>query len=840
MQLSAGQRLGPYEILSPIGAGGMGEVYKARDTRLDRTVAIKISTQQMTDRFAQEARSVAALNHPNIVALYDVGENYIVTELVDGESLRTMQLAQRRAIEVAAQIADGLAAAHTAGIVHRDLKPENVIVTRDGRAKILDFGLSRQYAGAAVDVTQTLPGTVMGTVGYMSPEQVRGQEADHRSDIFSFGAMLYEMLAGRRAFTADTSAEIMTAILKQDPPDLPAGLPAGCADIVRHCLEKEPEARFQSAKDLSFALRATLVQSTASGSVSSISAPRPRSRIVPAAIAAAVIAAFAAGWFANRGKLTGLANYRFTPIASEGFSEENPAWSPDGKAIAYVAQAGRYQQVFTRRLDAPVADQITHEDANCLNPVWSPKGDRIYFRKSPSRGRATLMSVASMGGAVETVLDQVMAFAVARDGKTVAVADDGGSFSLGAMGGSLTRYRKPPFDQGFVVHWLRFSPDGSRLAVMFSRINSPGGEVWLVPLPPEKGAPRKLFPAEPAANSFTGFSWMPDSRNLVVALNRSGDSQLFLGDTVSGTLRPLTVGLDRNQAPDVSPDGSRIVFARETESEKLLELDLNSLAVRSVLNTTLPEPSAVWLPNGREFIYSSNTNGPFDFWIRNPQENRPRPFLPAGHDALPSGILDDLSVAPDGERLAFDLVNSEHTVWVVRSSGGRALRIDPENGDHHSPSWSPDGNWIAYARARPLHQLMKAPAGGGPPIVVAALESGGGPTDVVWSPRGDWIAWSANATLYSPDGKQQKKLSGRLSRLVFSPDGKSLYSMSREPASDRVFRLDVFDVATGNSRSLGTIELGGAPVDLRMHPDGKRILFSTRKNNTDIVMLEGF
>jgi serine/threonine protein kinase len=252
----------------------MGEVYKARDTRLDRLVALKISTQPVTDRFAAEARSVAALNHPNIVALYDVGENYIVTELIDGESLRTAKLTARRAVEVAAEVADALAAAHASGIAHRDLKPDNVLVTRDGHAKVLDFGLARQYDGPpSTDVTRTLPGTVMGTVGYMSPEQVRGDAADHRSDIFSFGAMLYELLVGKRAFAAATSAEIMTAILREDPPELPPVASGALREIVRHCLEKEPAARFQSAKDLAFALRSTLTQTntTPSGRIGSVS-----------------------------------------------------------------------------------------------------------------------------------------------------------------------------------------------------------------------------------------------------------------------------------------------------------------------------------------------------------------------------------------------------------------------------------------------------------------------------------------------------------------------------------------------------------------------------------------
>ena len=265
MPLSAGTRLGPYEVIAPIGAGGMGEVYRARDTRLNREVALKVLPDDLAhdpgrhQRFEQEARAVAALNHPNIVAIYDVGENYFVSELVDGESFRAIgSMSARRAAELAAQIADGLAAAHARGVTHRDLKPENIMLTRDGRAKILDFGLAKvtQSALGADSTTQTQEGVVLGTAGYMSPEQVRGQAADQRSDIFSFGLVLYEMLAGKRAFTGASSIETMHAILKEDPPDLPGSVPPGLKLIVEHCLEKLPDRRFQSARDLGFALQA--------------------------------------------------------------------------------------------------------------------------------------------------------------------------------------------------------------------------------------------------------------------------------------------------------------------------------------------------------------------------------------------------------------------------------------------------------------------------------------------------------------------------------------------------------------------------------------------------------
>jgi serine/threonine protein kinase len=314
MSLSVGTKLGPYEVLAAAGAGGMGEVYRARDIRLDRVVAIKVlpegfaANANRLRRFEQESQTIAALNHPNIVAIHDVGVHegspYLVMEFLEGKTLRERldegPLPVTKAVEYAQQVARGLAAAHERDVIHRDVKPENIYLTKDGFAKLLDFGLAKTQAVAAVatDVTagsQTSPGMVMGTPGYMSPEQVRGEAVDARSDIFSFGTTLYEMLGGKRAFAGDTSVEVMTAILKLEPAEFDPGvkISPGLERIVRHCLEKNPSDRFQTARDLTFALGALSGTDISSGARAAVQAkPRPKwmNRLIGTVAVLAIVA----------------------------------------------------------------------------------------------------------------------------------------------------------------------------------------------------------------------------------------------------------------------------------------------------------------------------------------------------------------------------------------------------------------------------------------------------------------------------------------------------------------------------------------------------------------------
>src|ERR1700728_4022721 len=425
MTLSSGSRLGPYEISAAIGAGGMGEVYRARDTQLGRNVAIKVLPSFLSAdpdrlrRFEQEARAAAALNHPNILVVFQLGTHdgvpYLVSELLEGSTLREPlqrgALPIRKAIDYGVQIARGLAAAHEKGIVHRDLKPENVFVTKDGRVKILDFGLARLLpqrgevevnAPTLSDLTD--PGTVMGTVGYMSPEQVSGKPADHRADIFAFGAILYEMLTGNRAFQKPTSAETMTAILNEDPPGVaqlvPLSPPA-VQRVIHRCLEKNPEQRFQSASDLAFALEAL----SDSGSVTAAvpASPARASQLRRGALAAGltvVVLLLGAGLiFVRTRKSPGPAAPEYLQLTNFADSAVAPALSPDGRMLAFLRGDSTFVghgEIYVKLVPDGEPVQLTHDGLAKMGPLaFSPDGSRIAY----TVGVADSWTVPVLGGA---------------------------------------------------------------------------------------------------------------------------------------------------------------------------------------------------------------------------------------------------------------------------------------------------------------------------------------------------------------------------------------------------------------------------------------------------------
>src|SRR5215470_9530904 len=534
MPLVSGSKLGPYEIVSPLGAGGMGEVYRARDTRLGRDVALKILPQSFAadgerlHRFEQESRAVAAFNHPNILAIHDVGQHngspFLVSELLEGESLRAVldrgALPQRKAIDYGVQIAQGLAVAHAKEIVHRDLKPENLFVTRDGRLKILDFGLAKAMQktsapgsdseGVTQTSAQTAAGMVMGTASYMAPEQVRGESVDARTDIFAFGAVLYEMLSGHRAFRRDTSAETMTAVLKDDPPELTdAQHPISPAldRIVRRCLEKSPEQRFQSAKDLAFALEALSGTSHPSAPQAKIVAARRK----PLTIAVAVlcgIAALAGAYFAGTQRRSSK-QARFERLTFQRGHIRGARFTHDGQGVIYsAAWEGRPFEVFSSRIGDHNARSLDLKNAMVVGV--SAAGDIALLtnvRRSLESNWmqfGTLARVSESGGAAREILEDVWDADISRDGKQFAVVRSaGGPQQLEYPIGKILFKTS-----GYISH-PRISPDGRRVAFLEHPVyGDDRGYLDLV----DAGANVKRLTVESQGEE--GVTWSPDGREV--------------------------------------------------------------------------------------------------------------------------------------------------------------------------------------------------------------------------------------------------------------------------------------------------------------------------------------
>ncbi len=615
MSLSPGARLGPYELITSIGAGGMGEVWRAKDPRLSRDVAVKVlpasfaSDADRLRRLEQEARAAGQLNHPNVLTVFDVGSadgtTYVVAELLEGETLRQAleagRPATRKALDWSVQIARGLAAAHEKGIIHRDLKPENVFVTRDGRIKILDFGLAKLAeapdgsleSNRPTATVGTAPGLVLGTIGYMAPEQVRGRPVDARADLFSFGAMLYEMLSGRRAFEGDSAADVLSAILREEPAEIPRATQAvspGLDRVVRRCLEKAPEQRFQSAGDLAFALESVSIGSA----VGPVAPGIARSRVVTrraVCFAAVAVVLLVASFFGGRlGRKTPAApSLLFERLTSEPGVERSPALSSDGENVAYTRVVGGRTHIFVQRVgsEKPV-DLSAESQASDSEPAFSPDGSLIAFR-STRGGVGGIFVMGPLGESVRRVTTEGYGPVFTPDNKEIVFAEEPAGYPL-ARGGNRSRIwaveiasEKKRMIFGPDAMEPAVSPHGLRVAFWGLVGRTAQRDVWTVPLRPKEG--EKPVPiTSDAATDFSPF-WSGDGSFLYFGSDRGGSFNLWRVaiDEASGVPRgapePVTLPVTWAGAfPGAfrgSGNGKRIAFTAPAEQMTIEKLALD-------------------------------------------------------------------------------------------------------------------------------------------------------------------------------------------------------------------------------------------------------------------------
>jgi serine/threonine protein kinase/Tol biopolymer transport system component len=853
MTLASGAKLGPYEILGQIGAGGMGEVYRAKDPRLGRDVAIKVlpasfsADAERLRRFEQEAKAAGVLNHPNITAVYDIGSHdespYVVQELLEGETLRSVlaggKLSPRRAIDYGLQIANGLAAAHEKGIVHRDLKPENLFVTRDGRVKILDFGLAKlthQEEGSQVTnlptaTAGTEPGVVLGTLGYMSPEQVRGRSADARSDIFSFGAILYEMLSGNRAFRGDSAADTMSAILREDPPDLSVtnqNVSPGLERIVRHCLEKSPEQRFHSAHDLAFDLEA---QSTSSGAPSTIG--RIKARRGPLVRAPLLLAAAAAALGIVLGHSLWKPPKPSTPTYRRlTFRRGNVGtarFTPDGGAVVYSASwEGQPLEIFVTRSEGPESTPIGIKNANLFSV--SASGElaislRERFLAGPS-GPGTLATVPIGGGAPRPIAEFVEGANWTPDGKQLAVmrfVEGKNRLEL-----PLGKVLYAP-ERGFKA---RISPRGDRFAILQNTATGPS----LVLL--DLTGKSSILLEGPIRGQ--GMAWDPSARE--IWFDDIGEHGQFLLKAVDLSGRERVV----DRAPvgllihDISRDG-RVLIERYGGQPGILALSPGSATERELSWFDRSEIAGLSDDGSTILINETGdaTNGSTAFYLRRTD----------GSPAVKLGQGIGLELSPDGKWVLTRAADSDRALTLVPTGTGTPVPIELGAFEHvRSARLFPDGKRIllnASEPGKPLRWYVQELPSGKPRAI--ADRRFGLPYQPI-SPDGQWIVaygdYSDDLFLVPVAGGKLRSLPNTkdLEPARWAPDGKSFFAWAFGSIPSQVFRVDAETGRREPWKELAPVERSGliAIRPVFVTPDGKSYAYGyDRSATSDLYVIEG-
>ena len=866
-----------YRILKKLGAGGMGEVYLAEDTILGRRVALKLLPSEHTQdqerlrRFKQEAKAASALNHPNILTIHEVGEadgrHFIATEFIDGETLReslrrTGKMKTGDALKVAAEVASAVAAAHEAGIVHRDIKPENVMLRRDGYVKVLDFGLAKlteTVASQNVDTSaptatlaaHTETGVVVGTAQYMSPEQAAGKTVDARSDIFSFGAVLYEMVTGQRAFRGDSQMGILAAVLNQEPEPPSGNIPHDLTKIISRCLRKDPARRYQTMADLKVALQEVREES---GAVSQLRTPSRRSWIWAALLAMLVIA----GFFAWQAWPPGPPAEPLRAVALTTLSgvERSPSLSPDGNYVVFAWTGPKQdnQDIYVQQIGSGSPFRRTTDSLDDYNPVWSPDGKWIAFLRSqptaPTGPRSReLRLIPPLGGPERKLADirsqdfpDAVYLAWSPDSNSLVVTDSPGEGQPDALfvvlletgeERPLTKPQLPVLaDTSPAV-----SPDGRSL-VFLQRTAWGSGELHLLPLGKgltAAGESKRLTPAELRADYP---AWMPDGKEIIFTA-KSSLWRLAVPGENTPTRIPY-VGED-GLMPAISRSQpgkpARLVYVRSFRDGNFWRIETSAPGAPSTslpvmaISSTKPEYHCQFSPDGRRVAFSSGRSGDPEIWISDPD----------GSNAVQltsMGAVDSTwpHWSPDGQLIAFSSNGEgEWDIYVVPTVGGKPRRLTSHPAIDIHPTFSRDGKWIYFSSMRSGdYRVWKMPAGGGDAVQVTPNQGRG----AFESPDGSNIYYHAVSVvaplwrLPTTGGEPVKVLDGVV-WFNYCLVENGAYYIDRLGGETR---LQYLNFVTGKSTTVAR-NLGEVAAGLTASPDGRTILFTRVDSSIDDLML---
>jgi serine/threonine protein kinase/WD40 repeat protein len=869
-----------------IGEGGMGVVYKARDTRLDRLIAIKvlpadkISDPERKRRFVQEAKAASALNHPNIITIYDIGQadgiDFISMEYVAGKTLDRLiprhGMGLNEALKCAVQVADALARAHAAGIIHRDIKPGNIMLDEHGLAKVLDFGLAKltETTHAEDEATQTLKhsteeGKIVGTVAYMSPEQAEGKKVDARTDIFSFGSVFYEMVTGQRAFQGDTKASTLATILKENPRpagQLVNGLPREVERLISHCLRKEVNHRFQHMDDVRIVLQQLKEESDSGVLESATRKTKPRRRVLLAlTVVALFIVALAAAWLLRSKAVEPLTSLVAVPLTSYPGSEGFPSFSPDGTQVAFSWDGAKQNNsnIYVKQIGVEPPFRLTSGPVDS-SPAWSPDGRFIAFLRKLSTDKILIMLVAQRGGQ-ERILDEVNVPAPQPYGPYLSWTPDSkwlvaplpvsgqrvwALHLISTETGERRKLTNPPPEEigdaapavspdGRMLVFSRFSPDFYNVALWLLRLGKD-----FTPLGKEEKVQSRFI-------TNVGAAWLPNGKEFVFSAGAGPTPFSLWRMEASSTATPrrVDVGASNVFSPTIPRQGNRLAFETETNDLNIWRIDLTGpdrkpSTPTQFIASTQGELYPAYSPDGKKIAFMSERGGSDEIWICDSD----------GTNAMQLTSLSRYGIygprwSWDGKNIAFTAVEKgmKEDLYVISASGGVPHRLTTDPAEDKWPYWSHDGKWIYFASTRTgREEIWRMPSSGGEAIQITRA-SGDIPQE---SPDGRSLyfmkGWPNAVTVWKASvdgGPETQVLDSVHSEGQFSVEKHGIYFF-RIPDQQGRSDISLYDFATNRITKIATVSRS-VSNHIAVSPDERTIIYPEFDQlGSDLMLVENF